>query len=546
LSAGTPLESGPRFKRIVASPERVSEWLGGADSATAIEQIVESLHPKQRAFALDPALRIMALVGRGGGKTTGGRARYLLKGLTVRRARMLYIATTRPQAEEFMWTPLKDLDEKLGLGCHFSETKLRMTFPQTGATLRLVGADDRREIEKLRGQPFHEVQVDEGASHKPQILSYLIRRIIGPRLGDFGGSLVIYGTPSHVLGGIFYEGTRNGSETARWYDDRHKPEFKDWIGWSSHRWTIQDGAKTIAAMARLWAAALVEKAREGWTDDNPIWRREYLGIWAHDDTESIYRYRAHTDEGEQWNQWDPERDKETGFVKLEGEHNFVYGLDMGHSDPFSLQILANPEASRELLHVFEFCKPGMYAKPIAELLVGKVWVKNILAGKDPGPAGGLIGLTGWPYGMVADVAGLGGAILDELSEVYGIPIEPAEKKHKFDSIELSNGDFIDGRISILKDSTLEDQLLNLQWERDDYGGLKERRGDRNDATDAFVYARRKAMHLIAGEQPPPEKPQPGSAEAAQAWLDADEEELSRTRSEDEDLLADGNYDEHYY
>src|SRR3990172_4227581 len=98
-------------------------------------------------------------------------------------------------------------------------------------------------MEKLRGQPFHEVHIDEAASHTTRILSHLIDRIIGPRLGDYGGRLVLYGTPGRILSGIFYDATRSGAEIGRAYRDRDEPRYEGWLGWATHHWSIQDGGK---------------------------------------------------------------------------------------------------------------------------------------------------------------------------------------------------------------------------------------------------------------------------------------------------------------
>ena len=501
-----------RFTNIVNSPELRSRAHGRDRAASLVEQIVASCHPKQRAFVEDPSKEIAALVGRGGGKTTGGRARLLKQCLTVPRSRCLYIATTRSQAERFMWGPLLQINEQLQLGCMPLISKLRIDFPN-GSFIQLGGCDDRKSIEKWRGEPFHEVHIDEAATHTVQILSWLVDRIIGPRLGDYDGAIILYGTPGHILAGLFYDTTREQSELSERYEDR----TEGYLGWSKHDWTLEDAVKAgVPAAISLWKRALRTKALNGWSDDHPVWRREYLGKWAADDTEGVYRYRPHLEDGTEWNQWNPEMDS-MGFAKLPpGEWLYTYGFDMGHSDPFALEIFAHNSETSKLLHVYEFNQKGMKVRDIAELLVGKRWVRLILLGQDPGAAGGLIGRTGWPYGMVADIAGLGGAILDELRDVYGIPIEAADKKHKHDSIELTNGDLLDGRIKVLKGSVLEEQLMALQWAVDQWGKLKEDKGARNDACDALLYLRRKAMLLI-GHEAEAERPDPKSQEALDAW-----------------------------
>jgi hypothetical protein len=506
------------------------------DAAEISRRILDSCHPKQRAFVEDPARRVCALVGRGGGKTTGARGRLVRCATRTKNARCLYIAVTRGQAEELMWGPLKELLAKLAIPARFNETKLRCTLAN-GSTIRLVGADKKSEIEKLRGQPFHEVAIDEAASYPGPLLRALLTRIIGPRLGDYGGCLVLYGTPGHILSGPFYEATRPGTELSRPYSERHDPKFKDWIMWSAHSWSLEDGAPYVPALARLLADGKIEKRRQGWSDDNPVWKREYLGLWAADDTVNMYRYRPHLDDGTPWNQWDPPRDA-YGVAVLDGESwEFVYGHDMGHSDPYALEVFAFriDDPDRCLYHVYEFVREGMYAREIAKVLLGTDDDGMPLGADNPG---GLIGATGWPSGNVADMDGLGGAVLEELRDVYGVVVKAAEKKHKHDAIELMNGDLIDGYMKILKGSKLEAQLMALQWTEDDYGGLKEPKGEPNHSADAALYARREARHLY-GVADLPTRPLTGAHERRDART-TDEEPAPPTERV-ESWMADGEY-----
>src|SRR4029077_6755182 len=120
--------------------------------------------------------------------------------------------------------------ERLGLlageDIEFNQTRLRLTFRSTGATMRLVGVDDKGEVDKLRGQPFDEVLLDEASIYPPELLDNLVFRVVGPRLGDLLGTLVLGGTPGHVMRGLFYDATRPGRPIHRAWTDRSLPEFK--------------------------------------------------------------------------------------------------------------------------------------------------------------------------------------------------------------------------------------------------------------------------------------------------------------------------------
>lgn len=506
--------------RTAAQRRAQSKLAIGDDWARSIaELLLAHCHPKQRAFVADPHRRVSALVGRGGGKTTAWKARALIKLTRIPRARLRYIALSRPDAEELLWEPLKFTIEELhnagiehleiGKDVFFNETKLRLTIARTGGELQLVGADDKKEISKLRGKPFHEVGLDEAASHEPLRVDDLLFRAVGPRLGDYRGAFVMFGTPGPRLQGEFYKatcpgGTIDGVKMHVPYEERDRPEHEGWTGWSSHAWNLADPeAQKIPQLANVWAEAQITKRDQGWSDDNPVWRREYLGQWAADNTENIYQYRAFVD-GKRWNSWEPVIDRETGFARLPDtfrDWHYGYGADMGSKDPFALNVFAfSPsDTSRTLYHVYSFGRTQMYAKTIATLLIGEDAVARMLKGEDVREKDwrGPFAVTGWPAAFVADLAHLGEAVILELANVYGIRVKAAEKKGKHATIEGANGDLVDGRIKVMAGSELERQLESLQWKKDEYDQVKEGKGDRNDHADSFIYVRREIISLFA-------------------------------------------------
>lgn len=515
--SGRRRRTGP-IRRVATRAKPWSKKAGARTSSVSdrwadeIERVMlDACHRKQRDFVLDDARLISGRVGRGGGKTTGQRARFLRIMARRHKARCVYITISRPVAEILMWAPLKDLCEALGLelgkDVAFNETKLTMTLARTGSTLRLVGADDQKEIDKLRGQPFDEVCIDEAAAMKASLVENLIDRVIGPRIGERKGTITMISTPGHILAGKFYDVTRPGSPQHRPYADRDLPEYAGWKRWSSHHWSLDDeDAQRIPALRNLWEDALEKKETEGWSDDNPIWKREYLGIWAADETDSIFKFRAYVD-GAEWNIWDPKRTRKADLLDL-GAVEFAelppgpdgkprtdwlhaVAMDHGTKNPFACNVFAvSPsDKTRTVYHVYWFNRPGMYARMIAVLLMGPRILENVdEAHKKPG---GVIGAIGeWPAGMVADVQGLGELILAELSSEYGIRCLPAEQKGKHSAAELVNGDLVDGRMKILKGSPLAAQLGTLQWEVDKYGFPQWPRGVADHDADTLLYGRR--------------------------------------------------------
>jgi hypothetical protein len=145
--------------------------------------------------------------------------------------------------------------------------------------------------------------------------------------------------------------------------------------------------------------------------------------------------------------------------------------------------------------VFAFERVEMYAKLIAELLLGEEQVAAFLAtGTFPAKPGGVFGVLGeWPDGLVMDGSE---TLIAELANNYGIRFVKADRKPdaKVAGIEIVNGDLVDGRIKLIKDSPLEKQIRVLQWKEDDFGQKREDKAQANHSTDCLIYGRK----LIAG------------------------------------------------
>lgn len=483
----------------------VSEW------TPLVERMVSECHPEQRDFVLDLARYIVALVGRGGGKTTGGDVRFVRRMLTGRGARCLFIARTRDHAKQLIWSETKEMFAKLGFTAGkdivYNESSLTATIVRNGASLRLVGADKIADLESLRGKTYHEVGIDEAASHPDRLLSYLIREVIGPRLV---GSLWLIGTAGSRLKGLFYEVSRRGSKLSRAWKDRDA--HPGWKGWSLHKWSLKSAieataARPIAKLLELYAAQLDEIAAQGMSDDNPAKRREYDAEWAADDTINVYRYRIYNEAGELWNRWDPERVGPMAIAKLpDGFDDWVHVvvMDPGFSDPTAINVfaLAPADPSRTIYHRLCLEATGMYAQTVAHTLIGAEL-------KHDQPAGVIGAIGEWPNAMIADPAHqMAQALLAELANVYGIHIEPAQKgfRYKVGAIDVVNGDLVDARIKVLKDSELEEQLIDLQWDESRTGEQIERKGQPNHSADCLVYGRAllsRFMSAIATPEAPP-------------------------------------------
>ncbi len=518
------------------------------------------------------------------------RARSLIKITSLRDQRLGYAATSADQARDLNWDKIKSSCEaydirstagavwSTGSGpktkaaepdVSFLDTKMVMTCHRTGSVLRLRGVEDKRDAEKFRGFPQAEFDIDEAGSFPPELLEYLIDQCVAPRLGEAlaldggrGGCLLLGSTPPSMLRGMFYEVTREGGEKPRHrpYSKRHAEEFANWKGFSSHAWTLKDvydlpdAIERYPALVANWEEALVEKEEKGWSDDHPIWRREYLGEWSADNTSTIFNYRPHVD-GQPWNQWDPFGDHplegplaaKTAIAALPNDHDgkpltwhFAYAMDMGSRDPFALNVFAFSPSDplRRIVHVYAFERIGMYARTIAQVLFGVDEAQPTGCCSHDAPKG-VLGVTGWPDGMIIDSDQ---ATIDELTKVYGVKIAKAERKadYKIGAIELVRGDLAEGFIKIIKKSPLELQLQSLQWKPDDFGNPREDKAQSNHSTDCLIYARKLIADLFESGTVARD------VQASAAYVDPqglDDGGPRNPSPDSEDLLSSGTFDE---
>ena len=474
---------------------------------TCDRRIRKTCHPKQADFVFDTARRISLLTGRGAGKTSGELMRMIRK-MVKRPSNCVYVAATKDSAERLAWNDLKRLiSESLRLpSAEFNETKKTLRLPN-GSSLLLFGCDDKNDIQKLRGTTWHEVAIDEVASIKKELLFELLHEVLGPRMV---GTIVVLGTPGKQLAGMFYDATRPGGDQHRPYALRDLPEYENWIKWSSHEWNITDGvAYGIPAMVELYAEQLLTKEREGYSDDNPFWLREYLGRWASDGSANVYIYAPHRtlEDGTivEWNQWTPKLDAKGFAILPAGVKDWGYGIgiDVGFKDAFALEVFAwsYSDPSRTLYHVYEVYRTRLYAQAIAKLLIGEDLNHDRY--------GGIVGAIGWPDAMVGDFAGSGGALLVELATVYGITVKAADKPYKYkeNAIELMNSDMHEGRIKLMKGSKVAEEMMQLQWIVDAVGKRQENKAQANHGCDASLYIRNEVAALLpaAGAAAPPPK-----------------------------------------
>lgn len=472
------------------------------------KKLMGKLFKEQRDLILDPWRHKSMLCARRAGKSYALAVYMLVVGLTIPNANIVFIARTRDKAKDILWdtaqTSLRKLDKEFEIHATFSEVHTSLRLPN-GSRIRLRGCETIADVEQYRGEPFHLVVIDECASFTPGVLDHLLQRAIEPTLGDFLGTCVLSGTPGPFLSGPFYRATgdpafviEDGRAHSRPYASKDKPQ---WAGvefaWSFHGW----GRANNVTLPHLASETQRIMKINGWTDQNPIYLREFVGRWVADGANMVYAYDPDS------NIWIPGKRTEAnpfGLPEHVKKPHYVLGADFGTKDPFAMTVMAYDEHVPILYQVHEFpptvgLLPDDFAYEIKRIRE-MVHIDQ----------------------MVGDFGPFGDLLQQELLVKHGLLMEKAVKKDKRDHIELLNADFKDRRCFMLPDSEAARQMLHLTWDKT---GLKERLSKeiRNDAADAALYTRRFVFHLFAEAEH--KDPEPGTREFEEMIekLEAEEE-----------------------
>lgn len=421
---------------------------------TVAREIGHTLFDRQRRLLTDKSKRKVARCGRRAGKSRGLGVYLYLAARKHPGLVCVYIALTKGHARRLLWPVLHELNLKYKLGMVFNETLLEARLPN-GATIWLMGADKPAEIEKLRGGTYPLVCIDEAGSFGHR-LAYLVDDVLDPALEDYAGTLVLAGTPPVACAGKYWDVCMG--------DDRNR--------WSQHHWTVTDnplfplwaGKDDWVHLASSWLAN--KRTEKQWADDNPIYRREWLGEYVRDDQSLVYAY-------------DPGRN---GYDELPAlEWSYVLGVDLGFDDHTAFTVWAYCRESPEAYLVHDETEGGMTPTTIAARIKGLQGTYRISR-------------------IVADTGGLGKMVVTELNQRHSLSIEPAQKTNKREFIELMNDDLRTGKLRIKSSSRFAGEAAFLQWDED-----KENEDPRfeNHACDSALYSWREVKHYLHREAPKP-------------------------------------------
>lgn len=424
-----------------ASPEQVLQELSrrtGIGTQLAVEKLLTASFPQQRAFIEDPAPFKAAICTRRAGKSFSGALVLLRAALQHPGSSNLFIAKTRASAKGIVWKDvLKVLNRTHNLNLKFHETDLTATLPN-GSVIYCLGADaDDDEREKLLGQKYACVVIDESASFTTD-LKELVMKTLKPAVADYRGQVCMIGTPGNIVKSFYFNVT-TGVEP----------------GWSVHRWTTYDNPN----MVEEWTAEINQLVGVNpLVKETPWFRQMYLGEWVVDSEKLVYRFS-------------PERNLVEAMPTNKSQPRYVLGVDLGYNDDSAFALCAYYRESPVLYYVKTIKRSGMDVTDVARQI------------------------KEFHSQFAVDVTVVDGAnkqAIAELNNRHGLALQTADKTGKEDFIQLMNGDFIQGHVKAVEGGTyaLVKEWRELIWyERT---GSHQRRIEHpslpNHLADAALYA----------------------------------------------------------
>lgn len=337
------------------------------------------------------------------------------------------------------WNPFIKYLEDSGLDKYFKIHNNEMIAYSTlmkNVEIHFQGADHVKVVEGLRGPNYHYIVVDEAGSFRNEILENLVYESAGPGLTSVQGELELQGTPPPIPNTFFEEA------------------FKETSGyWRPYYWTFRDNDHVAN---NILEELEVLKETRGWDDDNPIFRREYLGEFVYDTSRLLIKL---------------DREKNVGAVPT-GTYKYYIGVDFGWSDSNAFIILGENQDNGKVYVVEHYKESNVTPTDFGVVIKDALNRYNI------------------PFGRTAaDYGGLGRAVLEDFRQHHGINLQDATKRGKGMAVSMLNEALVTDKLVIGDNNwPLVKELAEL--ERNPKKPDQPRDGQEDHLFDALLYVLR--------------------------------------------------------
>lgn len=356
----------------------------------------EVLHTHQARVANDQAKNIAVLAGRRAGKTEGCLYWLAKDWRSLAGKKALYVASTIGSAREIIWDRLHEFAERWGIGVQFNESRLEAKFPN-GFMVIVTGCENKKQANRVaRGKRFVKVVIDEVELFEDDLIRYFIRSALKPTLMDFGGRLMLMGTPRNALVGFWYEVTGEDSESE---EDAAPAASALRRAWSVHRFSALDNP--FIGYAGGAAQYFEDQCTEfGLTREDPEFIIEYLGRWVRDGNAFIYSFSPARNLYDEETEWD-----------VDGPLRTVIGVDLGDRDGCGFAVWQKRFDSDEVRCVEAFAAVNLEVDELAGEI--RKLMRRYRC-----------------HDVRVDSKGHGATTICKSLLNYGIPAEPAENNHR--------------------------------------------------------------------------------------------------------------------
>ena len=310
--------------------------------------------------------------------------------------------------------PIEDLSNKWGLGFRWVGGKDPMIITPLGNRIFFKSLKDKKIVDWARGEKFKLTVVDEAQSITDRVLVTFIDDVVEPALQDYGGKVILSGTPSIVHLGFWWD----------WANNPNNGVHKIVLTPEGNTFLAQDIREKFLDSVRL---------RRGLTKgkEDAKFKREYRGEWVKDDRSLIFPYDS----------------KVNNFIECPippEDRIYAIGCDIGYDDSDAFAVFCYSMYSDEVYLIDEVKRSGQDITSTKEML-------QELCRKYGNPV------------VCFDTGGLGKKIGVEFFQRYGINIIPAEKSDKGGNLRIMQANLKRGKLKIRQGGYCEEEMRLTQW-----------------------------------------------------------------------------------
>lgn len=386
---------------------------------------------------------------------------------------------------------LRDLGFVLGQDYKTNEQQMTVTF-QSGGSIVLAGLDDKERVDKILGQEYAMIYINEC-----QDVPWPTVNILKTRLRQ-----TVAGFSNRFLADL------NPTTDAHWsYKLWHlhtHPETKQPLAHPEDYAYVQmnpgDNAVNLPASYIEELSNLVGNSRQRFFEGN-FQNTSGLRVF---NPKSLY----------DWPEFEAWAATRQGILK------FTAGLDLGYQDADAFAIFAYTEQEKDVWLIYEHkARRETLEELVTAIRHGLAWVRQNVRARDH-----YIRIYAETATLRYGHEGDEKKTASMLSEVYGLPIERAYKRDKKLGIELLQDVVNSGSLHIPKGGPFHEETEQTIWTREIDGTIVRKIDDEAfhpDMMDAVLYPFRE-LWSYAGEehrQLPPGPPPPPEPTANQAHFD---------------------------